>query len=328
MLGRTSNYLREKYSEFFLHHQWNVGVIGESLRQVLDSGAKRIDFWFPSPPGETYYADPFVIEKEGSTYVFFEEYDYLVEKGRICYAELSEDSLPSEIGVALELPVHASYPYLLDYRGETYMVPETAEAREIQLFQAREFPHRWTKAAVLMDDIAAVDSTVFQHAGRWWLICTDNDRGPDSHLSVWHSRELLGPWKPHEANPVKVDLATARPAGPPFMLEGHLYRPSQDCSRTYGGRIIINHLSRLTPREFEERPVAAIGPFANSPYPEGAHTLSSHGGLTLVDGFRFRCFRTAMKDAIGREFSFRINTLGTLLKGSGRVPATDEADNL
>ena len=39
---------------------------------------------------------------------------------------------------------------------------------------------------------------------------------------------------------VKTDVRSARPAGTPFVYQGELYRPAQDCSRTYGGSIVIH----------------------------------------------------------------------------------------
>jgi hypothetical protein len=67
-------------------------------------------------------------------------------------------------------------------------------------------------------------------------------------------------------------------------VDGMLHRPAQDCSRTYGGAVVINRIERLTPEEFVERPVRHLAPAAHGPYPHGLHTLSGAGNVTLVDG--------------------------------------------
>ncbi|GAG66909.1 unnamed protein product, partial [marine sediment metagenome] len=93
-------------------------------------------------------------------------------------------------------------------------------------------------------------------------------------------------WKPHASNPIKVDVRSARPAGNPFYHNGNFYRPSQDCSEIYGGKIVLNRITRLSPTEFKEEKVNVIGPYKNSPYPDGIHTISSVGDMTIIDGFQ------------------------------------------
>ena len=94
--------------------------------------------------------------------------------------------------------------------------------------------------------------------------------------------------EPHALNPVKMDVRSARPAGTPFIHKGVLYRPAQDCSNAYGGRIAINRVNRLTATEFDEETVKFIEPFIDGPFPDGIHTLSAVGDITLVDGKRER----------------------------------------
>jgi hypothetical protein len=106
----------------------------------------------------------------------------------------------------------------------------------------------------------------------------------DCKLFLWHAPDPTGPWEPHPGNPVKVDVRSSRPAGTPFEFEGHLYRPAQDCSETYGGGITINRVTQLTPVSFSEEPVATIEARRGSDYAAGVHTLSGSGDLTMIDG--------------------------------------------
>jgi hypothetical protein len=94
---------------------------------------------------------------------------------------------------------------------------------------------------------------------------------------------------PHATNPVKVDAGSSRPAGTPFVHGGELYRPAQDCSKTYGRRIVLNRVIKLTVSEFEEERAAVVNPDSNGPYPHGLHTISSvlnAPNVTLIDGKR------------------------------------------
>jgi len=191
-------------------------------------------------------------------------------------------------GEAIEEPVHLSYPYLLEHEGEIYCVPESAAAREVRLYRGAPFPSRWVRVATLLRDFPAADSTLFEHEGRWWLFCCNAEDGRWSKLFAWYADDLLGPWRPHAQRPLKIDIRSARPGGTPFTHAGALYRPAQDCSRVYGGRVVIQRVLELTPTSFAEEPVRFVEPDPRGPYPHGLHTLSRAGRRTLVDGKRHR----------------------------------------
>src|SRR5439155_21984126 len=96
--------------------------------------------------------------------------------------------------------------------------------------------------ATLLDGVAAADPTLFRWEGRYWLAYTDVDRGPFDNLCLSYAERLQGPWHPHANNPVKVDHGSARPGGTPFLHEGRLYRPAQDCRLTYGRAVALNRI--------------------------------------------------------------------------------------
>jgi hypothetical protein len=217
-------------------------------------------------------------------HILCEYFGYREGKGDIRALDYSADGFTTELAPALSLPAHMSYPFLFEDSDKIYCVPETSAADEVALFRAVEFPRRWSKVAILVADFPGVDPTVFSHDGRWWLMCTRSGVQADVELWVWHAFDLLGPWTAHARNPVKSDIRGARPDGPPFVQEGVLYRPAQDCSRTYGGRIALYRVTRLTPTEFAEDLVTILEASPESPFPRGPHTLTPIGDLVLVDG--------------------------------------------
>ena len=75
---------------------------------------------------------------------------------------------------------------------------------------------------------------------------------------------------------------SARPAGPIFAHEGRLYRPAQDCSRTYGGAVVIHRIEALTPEIFREVAVARLDPeLAQAARTMGASPLRTFATVTL-----------------------------------------------
>ncbi len=279
--------LEVAYRLLFRHTVWNVGIVHAPIHAFLSPRFKPAIQWFPRSREGQIWADPFGRANGGKVQVLFEKLDYDHPRGIICAVEIGAGGLPTQPKVVIEEPVHMSYPYLFEYQGETYCIPETNQARETSVYKANEFPYQWTKVANILKNVRAIDTTMFQHDGKWWMTFTDRDRGGDANLYLWYALDLWGPWTPHALSPVKTDIRSARPGGTPFEYEGSLYRPAQDCSRTGGGRIILNRVEHLTPTRFLEEPVAIIEPHAGSVYREGLHTLSQAGRFTLIDGKRF-----------------------------------------
>ena len=298
----TGKMLSQVYTQLLRHQAWNIGLVDLPIHAFLEPDARPSVRWLPPLAKGRYLADPFGISDENGIHILCEEFDYARGKGVISEIEIPHDGAPSAPRRVLQLPVHMSYPYLFVNEREIYCIPEASATRRVTLYRAEQFPHRWAECATLMNNVLAIDSTVFPHEGRWWLMYTDAKGrvGQNDKLLAWHARSPFGSWEPHPQNPVKLDSGSARPGGTPFVARGTLYRPAQDCSRGYGARIVINRVTRLTPSEFEEEPVAVIEPYQDGPYPEGMHTLSAVGDMTLIDGCRTAFVGSASKWTLER----------------------------
>jgi hypothetical protein len=264
---------------------WNVGIAAQPAPDLLRGGPPRGVTWLPQRRGR-FAADPFALRRGGSLHILYEEYIERLERGQIVHRTLAEDGTLTQPEPVLPLDVHASYPYLVEHEGETYLIPETQEAQQVVLYRAHDFPSDWRPEATLLQGAGYTDASVVHHDGRWWLFCTLRETDPNLNLHIWHSADLRGPWLAHADNPVKTDVRSARPAGAPFVHEGALYRPAQDCSKTYGGSIVINRVQTLTPVSFAEEPVATVRPDGTGGYPDGIHTISPAGPHTVLDGNR------------------------------------------
>jgi hypothetical protein len=272
------------YRKIFKRDLYNVGLVRAPIHSFLDPQWRPDIVWLPerSKTG-TFIADPFGIEYNGKQYLLCEYFDYREPKARIMGAELNNLKLVDDLKDAIEIPCHISYPFLFLHDDQVFCIPETSHLNEMALFRAESMPSGWRKEAVLLGNLPAVDPSIINFDGRWWLFYGDR-RTKEASLYISYSDSLYGPWLPHAKQPVKTDIASARSGGTPFVHEGKLYRPAQDCSRIYGGRVVINEVVVLTPDRFEEKMVAFVQPDKSGPYPDGLHTLSSLGNITLLDG--------------------------------------------
>lgn len=282
-------WIRRSWRILFRHDHWNVGVVDRPIEDFLDADEAPEIAWAEAPPRHSFRADPFGVAADGRTWILYEELDYRDARGRVVAEEWGEPGEVLRREVVSDGEIHLAYPYLLQENGRIYCVPETSESGRVYLLRAVEFPWRWEQAAVLLEGVRAVDSTVFRHGGRWWLFAADDRSRPRHVLNAWHAETLLGKWTEHARNPIKVDVRCARPAGTPFRSEGRLYRPTQSGARRYGEALVLNRIETLTPARFEETAVRRIEPDPAGPCPDGLHTLSRLGpGRCLVDGNRTR----------------------------------------
>lgn len=281
----------------FRRYQWNVGLIDAPIESFLEDKPVSEPRWLADPDRGEFFADPFYVPLKSGDSVICERFDYWTGLGTI--AVLPLEFTPDRcLRSAMERPVHLSYPYTFEFAGDIFCVPEMSAQRQVELFRANGAPDRWSFVQVLLESVAAVDPTIFHYDGRWWLFCTDADRGADSALCAWHASSPLGPWTAHPRNPVKVDRFGGRPGGTPFAFGGRLYRPAQDCTRSYGGGLVIQRVDRLTMSDFAETPVAMVRPSSGWRFGDGVHTLSAAGRRTIVDARRLRVVPAAFRDGV------------------------------
>jgi hypothetical protein len=237
------------------------------------------------PPKDRFYADPFLFEKDGKTFLFFEDLRYSEGRALISCCELNADGTLGLIVEVLRRPYHLSYPFLFEEGGEIYMVPETKGNRTVELYRATSFPNEWTLDSVLLNDIHAVDATFHKQDGKYWMfVGISNGRYSNcDELGIYFSNALKGPWTPHPANPVVSDVRRARPAGAFFRDQGRIIRPSQDCAKAYGYAIVFSEIVTLNETEYEERPLARLGPdWVKGNL--GTHTYTRTEQFEVIDG--------------------------------------------
>jgi hypothetical protein len=237
--------------------------------------------WIESPPGR-FYADPFLLESGGETWAFFEDYDYARQRGKISCAKVRAGELVEPV-TALERPYHLSYPCVFRDGEQLYLLPETESTGAVELYRCVHFPEVWRMERELFQ-AHAVDTTVWVEDGLYWFFVTMHERrGHATQLWLFYAETLTGKWTAHPANPLSTDVRNSRGGGAIFRHHGKLFRPSQDCSREYGGSFTLNEIVILNRREYREKPQVRVRP----PWGKGwlgTHTYSLAGDIEMIDG--------------------------------------------
>ena len=239
------------------------------------------------PPPDRYWSDPFLVKHANRHYIFIEERLYQQGRGRIACMQVTEQGHYSPPITVLERPYSLSYPFIFRYLDQYYLIPESAESGQVELYRCTRFPDQWVLEHVVMQDVSAFDTTMFEHQGRWWLMqsrITHPHSNPSASLYLFYAASPLSrEWIAHPHNPIVTEADRARPAGRLFHWEGKLYRPSQNCAGTEGRGINLNEITTLNPQHYQEHAVVRC-------IPEGRHqlggirTLAFNNDITVLDG--------------------------------------------
>ncbi len=242
------------------YNVWSIGIyMGES------------PFDFVSPPNVSnpvlshehvsdvpavFVADPFMLKANDTWYMFFEVLNWRADKGEIGLAT-SENGLNwTYRQIVLSEPFHLSYPYVFEWAGDFYMIPECHQAGSIRLYRALQFPAQWSLEATLRRGPYFADPSIFRLHDQWWLFVETNPDQKHDTLRLYYADDLRGPWFEHPKSPIiEANPRISRPGGRVLALGDTAIRYAQDCYPHYGTRLRAFEITDLTTTRYHEREV-------------------------------------------------------------------------
>lgn len=273
---------------------WSIGIYkGESPYHLLPAanvpgltGASVTDV------NASFVADPFMV-RGNPWLMFFEVWNVESEKGEIGLATSDNGLDWAYQQIVLNEPFHLSYPYVFEWQNEYYMIPETLGANAACLYQADDFPTRWSLVTKVIEGQCA-DPSIVRFADRWWLFICSTPYQHDT-LRLYFADELIGPWREHPKSPIiQNEPSRARPAGRVLAFDDRLIRFAQDCVPLYGTRVRAFDILELTTSgymEVENLASPVLQPSGSGWNALGMHHVDAHRQpdgtwLACVDGLR------------------------------------------
>ncbi|QHI35218.1 hypothetical protein IMCC3317_05640 [Kordia antarctica] len=211
--------------------QWNVDEAKVFNREINNI------------PSNLLMADPFLHQKDGKWYAFFE---IMSEKHADIGVAVEENGTWKYLGIALDEKVHLSYPFIFEKDGITYMIPETKRHSQVRLYTTNNFPFDWKVAKVLIKDKRLVDATYLEKDGVSYLFATD-----DMYLRLYVSDSLHGEFTEHPMSPVRSGNYT-RSAGRIFEEDKKMIRFAQDHFGGYGRAVYGFSIDSISKEYYEE----------------------------------------------------------------------------
>ena len=223
------------FEKFFIDGSWHI-----AFRRSSWSWPIGYDIPFQEIKGEKgyWYADPLPFDFKGEVFLFCEAFNEKRQAGEIAIFTFDGQNWVKP-QVVISENYHMSYPCVFSYGDDVYMIPESQEARIIELYKAVDFPYKWSKVKNLLNDVVLADPTVFKYNGTYYLACYKNIKPFTLQLYQLDMSSLALKL----INELIYDSNTGRPAGRLIPFNDGLLRPSQDCRGMYGRSVIWNHIT-------------------------------------------------------------------------------------
>ena len=275
-----------------INKEWTVNIYSGNWDE-LSKSSKTVTT-IPNP-ANSHFADPFLFEHDNKTICFLEEYNRCENKAVISAFEITEQKNKiktesnsrlsySYLGKILEEPFNLAFPFVFSYDEKIYMVPDSRKANSIRLYECKKFPMIWELKHELMTNVSAVDSTIFEHKGLWWLSTTIKPDNSDELCAALHfffaEKPTENCWIPHPKNPVVLDHRVGRNGG--FInSQNRILRVNQiQGFESYGLGVAVSEILELTTSNYKENKPILFNEKVHG------HHLSSIKTYTAYDSFK------------------------------------------
>ena len=232
-----------------------------------------------------WYADPFLFDYEGKTYLFAEFFSYKLNRGIIVCSEYEEHLVKfSKYTPIIIENYHLSYPNVFELNNKIYMMPEANESNSLFVYEAVSFPYEWKKTKVFLEDVRLVDTTVFQDEDSFRaisMLIDDNNEKMIMFDIEKNSFEISN------IQSITDDISIARPGGKVLNLNGELIFVTQDCKDEYGKAINFLRAKDTANSEVNLDLIKKINSnqisINNGKKPDGIHTYNFSDNLEVID---------------------------------------------
>jgi hypothetical protein len=226
-------------------------------------------------------ADPFLFVKEKTLFLFYES-QRSGERGII--RMMKTDNLhdwTSPVTV-LQEPYHLSFPFVFEYDGDVYMIPESQEDDSIRLYKGNANLSEFKLKRILFKTnrvenvkFGFCDSHLLLKDGIFYLF-TSVSYNWTYHLELYYTDDILHhSFVKHPESPIYIGNDFGRSGGSIIHLDGDYYRISQNCNNSYGANISVHRITTLDKTNYREI-LCNRDIFDNSDYNyrDGGHQLN------------------------------------------------------
>lgn len=236
------------FKQRFWDMEWAVAIRPHKEEGLFDT---PMEFQVLKNTWRYWCADPFAFDYDGKTYIFMEVLDMIAQRGTIGYRVI-ENGKVGPIRICIRTPYHMSYPMIFTRGEEILMIPECHESRKMTVYRAVNFPDEWELVEEVVEGKMVCDTNYLSHQGREYLMTTPIHGIPYCYDTVELYCRNGDRWEFCSVGPMVIGAESARNGGHFVKWNGELIRPSQNCGNSYGEKLVINRVKKLSPECYRE----------------------------------------------------------------------------
>ena len=259
------------------------------------------------------YADPFVwFDNAKNPWIICESWNKESNKANISISKFPTKAEEASFSVIIDEPFHLSFPFVFEYHGSTYILPQSATGSELRFYKNETDHLHWNYSFSINMPIPLVDVICICVEEVWWLIGSAKDpiRNNKNRLFAFYASELNGETlvKSHRKNPILWSDFGGRNGGL-FEIADKIYRVGQfEGSDTYGFDFKEYEILELTLDRFHQMPLV-------DSVTHYSHHKTYVNGLCLVDSqwdeeyFPIIDFFVGFVETIGKKLRHMLRVL-------------------
>jgi hypothetical protein len=279
---------RSEYFKKLYFKQWVIGLSQGNIGDIIRTKTFKQDIkWLPLDVKTRFYADPFPLSTaNGELSIIFEDFSINENYGNISVMTLDKNLDPTKQKVLIDTKIHMSFPFIFREDNRIFVFPESARKGNVSCY---EYDSQRLELSFVTEILRMplYDPAILKWDGKYWLFGSIFEKRSDYKLHVFHSEKLHGPYMPLPGNPVRSGIDAVRAAGNFIVVDGNIYRPTQNCGKEYGESITINRITNLDENNFTEAPYMEIKIDKKNLHQNNIHTihtLNVADDLIVVDG--------------------------------------------
>ena len=262
--------------------EWNIALVENTLEELFQGEQLKLRILKHSYK-DRWFADPFILDvKDNKLFLLVEEWIRKDNKSRIAKLtiNLEDFSLESTIPV-LEMEKVLSFPAIYRKNGKIYIYPEMSDNGVSRIFEYNT-EHNSCTSSEKLSKRKVIDGVITELFGKTLLFGTEKPNSNGKNLNVYRRNtdgfEL--------SDQIHFSENIARMAGNFFTYQGKIYRPSQDCNKTYGNGVVIQRCD-LKDGEIKMENVLRLYS-SHEKYRFGFHTFNMYNGVIIGDALFFK----------------------------------------
>lgn len=262
--------------------EWNIALVENTLEGLFQGEQLNLRMLNHSYT-DRWFADPFILDvKDNKLFLLVEEWMRKENKSRIAKLtiNLEDFSLESTIPV-LEMDKVLSFPAIYRKNGKIYIYPEMSENGVSKIFEY-DTEHNSCISSEILSQRKVIDGVMTDLFGETLLFGTEKPNSNGKSLNVY--RKSTDGFE--QSDIIHFSENIARMAGNFFSYEGNIYRPTQDCNKTYGNGVVIQRCDLQDGKLRMDNVLRLYS--TDEKYRFGFHTFNMYYNVIIGDALYFK----------------------------------------